>query len=75
MGHVDDAHLAEDDGKPERHQHVDGEQDQSGKALHREDGAEIAERIVAEHLIVLPVQVGPRGPRRIGARGIGERGR
>ena len=49
MRHVDDAHLAEDDRKPERHQHVDGKQDQAGKALHDEDGAEIANRIVAEH--------------------------
>ena len=49
MGHVDDAHLAEDDGKPERHQHVDGKQDQARKALHDENGAEIANRIVAEH--------------------------
>ena len=23
VGHVDDAHLPEDDGEPERHQHVD----------------------------------------------------
>ncbi len=49
MGHVDDAHLAEDDGKPERHQHVDGKQDQPGKTLHRENGTEIANRIVAKH--------------------------
>ena len=27
--HVDDAHLAEDDRKTERHQHEDGEQDQA----------------------------------------------
>jgi hypothetical protein len=51
MRHVDDAHLAEDDGKPERHQDVDREQDQPGKALHDEDGAEVANRIVAEHLV------------------------
>ena len=49
MGHVDDAHLAEDDRKTERHQHVDGKQDQAREALHDEDGAEIANRIIAEH--------------------------
>ncbi len=37
MRHVDDAHLAEDDRKTERHQNVDGEQDQAGKALHDEN--------------------------------------
>ena len=49
MRHVDDAHLAEDDRKTERHQHVDGKQDQACKALHDEDGAQIANRIFAEH--------------------------
>ncbi len=49
MGHVDDAHLAEDDGEPQRHQHVDRKQDQAGEALHCENGAEIAKRIVTEH--------------------------
>ena len=50
MRHVDDAHLAEDDRKTERHQHVDGKQDQACETLHDEDGAEITNRIVAEHL-------------------------
>src|ERR1700722_14426176 len=49
MGHVDDAHLAEDDGQPQRHQHIYGEEDQSCKTLHRENRAEIANRIIAEH--------------------------
>jgi hypothetical protein len=49
MRHVDDAHLAEDDRKTERHQHVNGKQDQACKALHDEDGAQIANRIFAEH--------------------------
>src|ERR1700709_1330354 len=53
MGHVDDAHLAEDDGETERHQHVNRKQDQSGEALHRENGAEIANRIIAKHAVVL----------------------
>jgi hypothetical protein len=52
--HVDDAHLAEDDRKAERHQHVDGKQDQARKALHDEDGAQIANRIFAEHLTSPP---------------------
>jgi len=47
--HVDDAHLAEDDRKTERHQHEHREQDQPGKTLHDEDRGEIANRIVAEH--------------------------
>ncbi len=58
MGHVDDAHLAEDDRKPERHQDVDREQDQSRKALHDEDGAKITKRIVAEHRCP-PSGIGP----------------
>src|SRR3978361_807833 len=53
MGHVDDAHLAEDDRKTERHQHVDGKQDQARKALHDEDGAQITNRIIAEHRYIL----------------------
>ena len=49
MRHVDDAHLAEDDRKTKRHQHVDGKQDQACETLHDEDGAKIANRIFAEH--------------------------
>jgi hypothetical protein len=47
MRHVDDAHLAEDDRQPERHEHEDGEQDQAREALHHKDGAEVGERVVA----------------------------
>jgi hypothetical protein len=49
MRHVDDAHLAEDDGQPQRHQHEDGEQDQPGETLHRHDRAEIGKRIAEQH--------------------------
>ncbi|OIQ69574.1 hypothetical protein GALL_488240 [mine drainage metagenome] len=49
MRHVDHAHLAEDDCKTERHQHVDGKQDQARETLHDEDGAQITNRVVAEH--------------------------
>src|SRR5712664_2747812 len=49
MRHVDDAHLAEDDGKADRHKYAEGKQDQASEALHREDCAEITNRIVAEH--------------------------
>ena len=59
MRHVDDAHLAEDDRKTERHQNVDGKQDQARKTLHDEDGAEIANRIVAEHLMFSVEGKGP----------------
>ena len=41
MSHVDHAHLAEDDRKTKRHQHVHGKQDQAGEALHDEDRTEI----------------------------------
>jgi len=37
MRHVDDAHLAEDDRKTQRHQQVHGEQNESRKTLHDED--------------------------------------
>src|SRR5579863_5897834 len=49
MRHVDDAHLAEDDRKTERHQHVDRKQDQAREALHHEDRAQITNRVIAEH--------------------------
>ena len=63
MRHVDDAHLAEDDGEPKRHQHVNRKQDQPGEALHRENRAEIANRIIAEHRSVLR-RSGRLAPRR-----------
>jgi len=63
MRHVDDAHLAKDDGKAERHQYVDGKQDQASEALHREDCAEITNRIIAEHRTNLRRREGSRRER------------
>jgi hypothetical protein len=48
-GTINDAHLAEDDRKAERHQDVDRKQDQAGKALHDENGTKVTYRVVAEH--------------------------
>src|SRR5258708_22204438 len=66
MRHVDDAHLAEDDRKTERHQHVDGKQDQAREALHDEDRAQITNRIIAEHRSALqsPGRLASRRSRR-----------
>jgi hypothetical protein len=50
MRHVDHAHLAKDDGKPERHEQEHREQDEAGEALHHQDRSQIGERIVAEHV-------------------------
>jgi hypothetical protein len=50
MCHVDDAHLAKDDGQTKRHQHEHRKQDQAGKTLHRHDRGEITERIPHQHL-------------------------
>jgi hypothetical protein len=57
--HIDHAHLPEDDRETECHQHEDREQDEPGKALHRQNRHQIAERIVAEHLALLSCAAGP----------------
>jgi hypothetical protein len=36
MRHVDHAHQAEDDGKPQGHEHQNGENAQPGESLHGE---------------------------------------
>ena len=40
--HVDHAHLAEDDGEPQRHQHEHREKNEAGEALHGKNGRQIA---------------------------------
>jgi hypothetical protein len=40
VGHVDHAHLPEDDGQAQRHQQQHAENREAVEALHGEDGAE-----------------------------------
>ena len=61
VGHVDDAHEAEHDRQPQRHQHQDREDAQPGESLHGEH--------VEIHFLPRPVLAGtrgdPRAPRKL----------